>query len=77
MSMLLADELQQERAKQEKCQTELEKMHKDMSLLRQEMDDIKTAAAMSEQAKADEILSVKQHYEQEITSMQQLLGGEG
>ncbi|XP_076452768.1 rab GTPase-binding effector protein 1-like isoform X2 [Babylonia areolata] len=45
-----------------------------MAVLRQELEDVKTAAAMSEQAKGDEIASIRQHYEQEISSMQQLLG---
>lgn len=47
-----------------------------MGNVRQELEDVKTAAAMSEQAKQDEIASVRQQYEQEISSMQQLLGGE-
>ncbi|XP_070204148.1 rab GTPase-binding effector protein 1-like isoform X2 [Littorina saxatilis] len=67
-------DLKQERDKQELCTAELEKLRAEMAMLRQEMEDVKTAAAMSEQAKADEIASVRQHYEQELSSMQQLLG---
>jgi type II secretory pathway component PulM len=68
-------ELQQEREKQEQWQAQLQKTEKELSLLRQELDDVKTAAAMSEQAKADEVDGIRQHYEQELSSMQQLLGG--
>ena len=47
-----------------------------MSMLRQELEGVRMASAMSEQAKSDEIASIREHYEQEISSMQQLLGGE-
>lgn len=67
--------MKQEQQQHEQCQAELEKLQSDMTNIRQELEDIKTAAAMSEQAKQDEIDSIRQHYEQEISSMQQLLGG--
>ncbi|KAK7487813.1 hypothetical protein BaRGS_00020954 [Batillaria attramentaria] len=66
--------LKEQNEELEKWKAEVKKLHAEMSTLQQEMDDIKTAAAMSEQAKGDEIDSIRQHYEQEISSMQQLLG---
>ncbi|XP_025090931.1 rab GTPase-binding effector protein 1-like isoform X1 [Pomacea canaliculata] len=67
-------ELRQKHDYWEQSRVELEKLKSDMGNVRQELEDVKTAAAMSEQAKQDEIASVRQQYEQEISSMQQLLG---
>ncbi|KAL8599973.1 hypothetical protein ACOMHN_038972 [Nucella lapillus] len=67
-------ELKQEQKKQEQQEQCRSQVDWEMSVLRQELEDIKTAAAMSEQAKGDEIDTIRQHYEQEISSMQQLLG---
>ena len=70
-----AAELKQERDQQEQCGAQLEQVQAEMSLLRQELEGVRMAAAMSEQAKSDEVASIRGHYEQEISSMQHLLGG--
>ena len=68
-------ELKQERDRQEQCQAKLDVVQAEMSMLKQELEGVRMAAAMSEQAKSDEVASIREHYEQEISSMQQLLGG--
>lgn len=67
-------ELKEQSAELERWKGEVHKLQGEMNIVRQELEDIKTAAAMSEQAKGDEMDSIRQHYEQEISSMQQLLG---
>ncbi|KAK6967941.1 hypothetical protein BgiMline_027794, partial [Biomphalaria glabrata] len=54
-------------------QDELSSMKDEMNKLRCELEGVKTAAAMSESNKQEELNSIISNYQQELASLQQLL----
>ena len=77
-----SEELKKER---EKCQasetkaqdfeSQLVKISKEMERVSAELEGVRTAAAVSEANKQEEIRSVAANYQQEVASLQQLLKG--
>lgn len=54
---------------------ELSSMKDDMNKVRWELEGVRTAAAVSESSKQEEISGIIANYQQELASLQQLLKG--
>ena len=82
---LYLDFLEELKKEREKCQAsesraqdlevQLTKLQKDMDKVLSELEGVRTAAAVSEANKQEEIRSVAANYQQEVASLQQLLKG--
>ena len=80
--MNFSDELKKEQQRCAASEFQLKKMESDMVILKQEMENVKselegvrTAAAVSEGNKQEEVSNIIQNYQQEVATLQQLLRG--
>jgi len=71
------EELHSAREQLTKAESEQRQLTEEAKKLRAEVDDVKTAAAIQQVGKEDEIAKAQQQHEEELASFQQIMEGIG
>ena len=72
---MLSDELQESKSLLGNMEKERQKLQEMLERVRTEIDDVKTAAAISEASREDEVDDLRRRYMGEINSMQLIMKG--